>query len=310
MKPIITLFFALCFCLTLKGQDSIPQIFQPGVISKGDYESHPAFSPTGDTLYFIKCSYDLKISAICVSHKKNNRWTDAQVASFSGQYMDADPFVAKDGKTLYFMSDRPEKPGAPAKFDTDIFKVTLTANGWGVPERLPAPINSSGDEYYPTLADNGNIYFGSTRKVGLGGSDIYRCRLVDGKYQSAENLGEAINTPGNDYEAFIAPDESYLIYNSTPAGIAGLDFYISFNQNGSWTKARKLPVPISSDGIDWSPKVTRDKKLFYFSSTRNRWATLPAKPQNMQQFNERLQKEGNSLSDIYMLDLNVLMKLN
>ncbi|MEP6610458.1 MAG: hypothetical protein ABJA76_01190, partial [Mucilaginibacter sp.] len=167
-----------------------PQIFQSGVISKGDYESHATFSPTGDTVYFIKCSYDLKVSAICVSYKRNGKWTNPEVASFSGHYMDADPFVAKDGKTLYFMSNRPLNEGDQVKDDTDIWKTTLTAGGWSMPIRMGAPVNSELDEYYPTIADNGNIYFGSTRKGGLGGSDIWRCKYKNGKYQPAENLGE------------------------------------------------------------------------------------------------------------------------
>jgi len=260
-------------------------------------------------VYFIKCSYDLKVSAICVSYKRNGKWTDPEVASFSGHYMDADPFVARDGKSLYFMSNRPLKEGDPVKDDTDIWKTSLTATGWSKPIRMDAPVNSELDEYYPTIADNGNIYFGSTRKGGLGGSDIWRCKFENGKYLPAENLGEAINTPGNDYEAFIAPDESFLIYNSTSNGLARLDFYISYNKNGAWTKAVKLPEPLNSDGIEWSPKVTRDKKWFYFGSTRNRWADTPAKAENMEQFNKRLQSAGNSLADIYTVDFAEIEKL-
>ncbi len=300
-------------CVIGKAQNNknlIPQIFEPGVISKGDYESHGTFTPSGDTLYFIKCSYDLKISAICVSYKKNGKWTDPEVASFSGKYMDADPFVAKDGQTLYFMSNRPLKDGDPVKDDTDIWKVVMTKNGWSAPIRLDAPINSDQDEYYPTLADNGNIYFGSTRGGGKGGSDIWCCKFKDGKYQSAENLGDAINTPFNDYEAFIAPDESYLIYNSSqPNGLKNLDFYISYNQNGVWTKAKKLPPPISSNSIDWSPKVTRDGKWFYFGSTRSTDPMIPQHADNMQQLDQKLRSANNGLSDIYIVDFKVIKDL-
>jgi hypothetical protein len=308
MKTYITLFICLLTAGRLSAQaPKAPQIFQPGVISKGDYESHPCFSPTGDTLYFIKCSYDLNVSAICVSYLRNKRWSAPQIVSFSGKYMDADPFVAKDGKTLYFMSNRPDRDGDPAKNVTDIWMVKLGAKGWGNPVRLPAPVNSEGDEYYPTIADNGNLYFGSTRSGGIGACDIYRCRFADGKYQPAENLGDAVNTTGNDYEAFIAPDESYLIYNSTPGSfLRGLDFYISYRKNGVWQKAKKLDAPISSDGIDWAPRVTRDKKLFYFSSTRNTRTAMPAKAEHIQQFNKRLQGTGNSLADIYTVDLSLL----
>jgi hypothetical protein len=311
MKRIILLQAILLTAIALRAQNHIPepQIFQPGIISTGDYESHPAFTPSGDTLYFIKCSYDLKISNICVSYKVNGKWTSPQVASFSGKYMDSDPFVTKDGRELYYMSNRPLKEGDPVKDDTDLWKVVWTGSGWSDPINLGPVVNSASDEYYPTLADNGDLYFGSPRPGGKGGSDIWCCKYVNGQYQPAVNLGDAINTPGNDYEAFIAPDESYIIYNSSPNNIRHLDFYISYNQNGVWTKAKRLPEPLSSDDTDWSPKVTRDKKLFYFSSTRNKSADVPVKPQNIDELNRRLESAGNSMSDIYTVDFSAITGL-
>ena len=159
-----------------------PQIFGAGVISTGDYDTHPAFSPDGKTLYFLKCTADINTCTICVSHFKNNRWTEPMVAPFSGQYWDVDPFVTKDGKTVYFSSNRPLKEGDPAKADTDIWKVDVTSSGWGPPVRLDSPISSKGSEYYPTLADNGTIYFGSTCDGGR------VARIFTGVRRSTGNL--------------------------------------------------------------------------------------------------------------------------
>jgi len=305
---VITLVFSAIIGRAQNSENLAPKIFQEGVISKGDYESHPTFSPSGDTLYFIKCSYDLKLSAIYVSYKKAGQWSAPQVAAFSGKYMDADPFVTRDGKALYFMSDRPIKEGDPRQDYTDIWMVTITKNGLSAPEHLDAPVNSKMDEYYPTVAANGTIYFGSTREGGKGGSDIYRCRYQDGKYLPAENLGDAINSEFHDYEAYIAPDESYIIYNSSrPNGLKNLDFYISFNKNGVWTKAKKLAAPISSDSIDWSPKVTPDGKCFYFSSTRSKDPVIPRMADNAEQFDRKLQSANNGLSDIYIVDFKAVM---
>ncbi|MGZ3750448.1 MAG: hypothetical protein ACXVAU_04170, partial [Mucilaginibacter sp.] len=144
---LLTLFFAMLSHAQSKYE---PQIFQPGVISKGDYESHGAFSPSGDTLYFIKTSYDLKLSAICVSYHIKGHWSEPQVAPFSGRFMDADPFVTKDGREIYFMSNRPLKDGDIVKDDTDLWKVTRTTEGWSTPINLGPAINSPSDEYYPT----------------------------------------------------------------------------------------------------------------------------------------------------------------
>lgn len=305
---LITLLFSAIITCAQNNENLIPRIFQEGVISKGDYESHPAFTPGGDTLYMIKCTYDLKISAICVSYRANGKWSEPVVASFSGRYMDSDPFVTKDGRELYYMSNRPLKEGGPVQDYTDIWKVVMTKNGWSEPIRMDNNVNSTMDEYYPTMADNGDLYFGSTRPGGKGGSDIYCCKYKDGKYLPAENLGNAINTAFNDYEAFIAPDESYIIYNSSrPNGLKNLDYYISFKKNGSWTMARKLAAPINSEATDWSPKVTRDGKYFYFSSTRSKDPVTPDKADNTEQFNRKLQSANNGLSDIYMVDFKAVM---
>ena len=64
-----------------------------------------------------------------------------------------------------------------------------------VPRHLGAPINSPGAEWFPTLAADGTLYFGSDREGGNGGTDLWRSRLVDGKYAQPENLGDAINSP-------------------------------------------------------------------------------------------------------------------
>jgi Tol biopolymer transport system component len=284
-----------------------PRIFAEGVISTGDYDTHPAFSPDGKTLYFLKCTADIKTCTICVSHFKNDRWTEPTVAPFSGQYWDVDPFVTKDGKTVYFSSNRPLKEGASAKADTDIWKVEVTSSGWGSPVRLDSPINSEGSEYYPTLADNGTFYFGSTRDGSKGGSDIYRCALTNGKYAAAENLGDSINTADNEFEPFIAPDESYLIFMATiPQGLNNGDLYFSNNINGRWSKAEKLPAPFNSTGTEWSPKVTRDGQYFFFSSARNTQSISPPSAETIEQLTKRLRRAGNGLADIYQVDFSAV----
>ncbi len=291
-------------------QDSTkPALFAEGVISTGDYETHPAFSPTGDTLYFLKCLPDANFYSICVSYKKNNVWSNPEVVSFSGKYVDADPFVTKDGKTLYFVSNRPVKDGEAPKKDWDIWKTERTSSGWGNPIHLDSSINSSSSEYFPTIADNGNLYFGSSRAGGKGGADIYISRIINNKYTSPENLGDSINTTGNEYEPFIAPDENYLIFMATyPGGIANADFYISYYINGRWSKAKKLPAPINSSATEWGGKVSRDGNYFFFGSSRNKiYDSLPQR-ENMQPFEKRLHSPGNGLGDIYSIKFSELNK--
>src|SRR3989304_4100711 len=84
-----------------------PQVFAPGVISTEDYESHPEFTPDGKTLYFLKNAPNFGHWTICIAEFKNGKWSTPEVASFSVQYNDADPFITPDGSKFFFISIRP-----------------------------------------------------------------------------------------------------------------------------------------------------------------------------------------------------------
>ncbi len=310
MKKFLLLsliFISIAGCFAQTNQQVHPDIFGEGTISTGDYETHPAFSPTGDTLYFLKCLPDANFCTICVSYHKKGKWSSPEVASFSGKYVDADPFVTKDGNTIYFVSNRPLREGEPQKEDWDIWKTERNATSWNNPVHLDSPVNSSASEFFPTIADNGNLYFGSSRAGEKGRSDIYISKFKNNKYTVPENLGDSINTGDNEYEPFIAPDESYLIFMATvPNGITNADFYISYNLNGQWSKAKKLPSPINSTATEWGGKVTRDGKYFFFGSSRNRINDVLPQNENMQKYEERLHAAGNGLGDIYYIDFSVI----
>lgn len=284
-----------------------PIIFAEGVISTGDYETHPAFSPGGDTLFFLKCAPDFSTYTICVSYFDRGRWSSPVVASFSGSYQDGDPFVTSDGNEVYFVSNRPLHPGDTAKADLDIWKAVRTERGWADPVRLDPPVNSAGDEYYPTMADDGTLYFGSSREGGRGACDIYRSPRLQGRYAAVENLGDSINTAENEYEPFIAPDGSYLIYMAAhPIPLRNADLYVSYHRNGAWTHGTKLPFPFSSPGIEFSPKVTRDGKYFFFGSTRNVHDPMTTRHESIKELNTRIRGAGNGLGDIYQVDVSAL----
>ncbi|WP_191906307.1 PD40 domain-containing protein [Hymenobacter baengnokdamensis] len=296
--------------LVLPGEPVLPQqpqIFAPGIISTGEYESHPAFTASGDTLCFLKSAPDMSTWTLCFSYRRQGQWTTPVVAPFSGRYLDADPFFTRDGRTLYFMSYRPVQAGDSARRDTDIWRVHRTRTGWGAPEHLPAPVNSSEDEYYPTLTDQGALYFGSKRPGGQGGSDFYRCAPQGTGFGAAENLGPAINTAGHEYEPFIDPQERFLIFMAgRPADLRNADLYLAYRRRGQWQPARRLPMPFSSSSIEFSPKITRDGKAFFFASARSLPFVAPAQPETAAQLHHRLTSPGNGLGDIYWVDVKAL----
>ena len=288
-----------------------PTIFAPGVISTGDDDAHVAFTAGGDSAYFIKSTPTFGHWTVLISRYAAGKWQTPEVAPFSGRYNDADVAIAPDGESIFFVSNRPVRTGEPAKEDTDIWVMRRTAGGWGEPERL-APLASDGNEWFPTITKSGTVYFGSERREGnhgpAGTSDLWRSRLVDGRYTEPENLGSVINTAGQDIEGYIAPDESFLIFSSNGrADTRGsYDLYVSYQRNGEWTEPRNLGDSINSDGWDFGAKISPDGKYLFFTSNRGVLDKPLPRRLDYRELTDALRGPGNGLRDIYQVDVSAL----
>ena len=147
--------------------------------------------------------------------------------------------------------------------------VKRQSSGWGKPHHLGPQVNNQYWQIYPTVAVNGNLYFSSYDKNCIGRLDIYMCKYEKNLYSKAINLGKAINSVHLDEEAFIAPDESYLIFCSDrhEPKSGNLDLYISFcNPDGQWMKAINMGEPINSKYMDQTPMVSIDGKYLFFTA--------------------------------------------
>jgi Tol biopolymer transport system component len=284
-----------------------PTVVAPGVISTGEYESHAAFSPDGGTIYFLKNTADFNHWTIVSSRLQGDKWSPPEVVPFSGRYSDADPFVTADGSKLYFISTRPVDANKP-KEDLDVWVVERKGNGWGEPRNLGAPVNSPGAEWFPTIAADGTLYFGSDREGGKGRTDLWRARLVDGRYAQPENLGDAVNSPGDEYEPLISPDGTVLIFMAVRKGGQGSgDLWVSYLRDGAWTPAVNLPPPINSPAFEVGPKVTPDGRYLFFTSTRRTFAAAPLeKALTYAELSHQLNSPGNGLGDLYQVNLQAL----
>ena len=287
-------------------------LFAPSVISIGDYESHATFTPDGREIYFLKMAPNFSRWTIFVSRYRDGRWSEPAVASFSGQYQDADPYITGDGKHFYFISDRPVETGGERQSHHDIWVMDKTDSGWSAPRHLPAPVNSDADSYYPMVLKNGTLYFGSQRNDSKGLGDIYRAMpQKDGSY-AVENLGPPVNTSAGEYEAFVTEDERLLLLAATkrPDSLGDYDLYISHKQgDGKWSEPVNLGPEINSPARELSPKLTPDGKYLIWMSCRVR--VLPAKPQrrNTAEVLQELHAPGNGLGDIYQIDVSAVSAL-
>jgi hypothetical protein len=138
-------------------------------------------------------------------------------------------------------------------------------------------VNSDGYDNYPAVTANGTLYFASERAGGKGRADLYRSRLVDGRYTAAENLGDPINTPSVEADPYIAPDESFLIFcTEREDGFGEGDLYISYRNADSWTKPVNLGATINAAAFDYTPLVSPDQKRFYWSRGWGEIYEIPA----------------------------------
>lgn len=254
-----------------------PKIFAKEVIAKnGEFVGYCSFSPDGKQLYYAVTNKDwfpshmIRISADRLSQKDTLYLKDK---NYEGE-----PFVTKDGNTLYFTAVLPPKEGE--QWNADIFRVRKTTNGWSSPERLDSSVNTKASEWHISIARNNAVYFTSEREEGTSAlhGDIYRGEISGDKILNVTKLPSPINTKFNDSDPLIAQDESYLIFHSDrPGGFGQHDLYISFNKKGKWTNPVNMGSEINSPGWEMAPTLTPDGKYLLYTYRKEMVTKDPAR---------------------------------
>lgn len=252
-----------------------PVVFAPGIVTTGLYTRDVAMTPDGSELYFGVLLGG--IAAIMETHQQpNGTWSEPEVAPFSRdtRFFNLEPHITPDGQRLMFLSTRVTDPGEEDLrnwSNQDIWVVDREGSGWGEPYDIGAPVNSADAEFFPSVTNDGTIYF--TRGISDGQeSYIYRSRHVDGVYQEPERLGPGVNSTSNQFNAFIAPDESYLILCTADRddSLGGTDYFVTFrNDSDEWSGPINLGVPVNTPrNAEFSPYVSPDGRFLFFMGTR------------------------------------------
>lgn len=283
-----------------------PAMVAEGVLSTPDDELNSAFTPDGRTVYFSR-NFGDRFGVILVSHMANGKWSPPEVAPFSGQFSDYDPFVSPDGARLYWISTRPVD--GKAREDYDIWMVERSGNGWGTPVHLDAPINTEAQEFYPTVSASGTLYFSSSRPGGKGrGGDIYRAVREGDRFGAPESLGDSVNAAVHDADPYIAPDESYIVFASygREGGIGGGDLYVSHRRDGVWGSARHIGNGVNSAAREYCPIVSPDGKWLYFTSMVGFIDMPRSHPFTLKELRTGVSGTRNGLGNVYRVPSTVL----
>lgn len=178
--------------------------WQPVTTIDGDVnteydEGASCLSPDGKTMYFTRCSSDPdypRYAEIWKSQRSDASWGKATKCDISRDTLSsfAHPAVSPDGEWLYFVSDMPGGEGG-----LDIWRTRITSNGFGGVENLGRPINTAGDEMFPSFRPNGDFYFSSNGHPGMGGLDIFIAREDSITGTIIENQQFPLNSSADDF---------------------------------------------------------------------------------------------------------------
>lgn len=290
-----------------------PQVFAGGIVSTGLSERDLTMTPDGNEIYFsAQIGRDSNFSAIVVVRRIDGEWVWPAIAPFSGQFFDLEPAIAPDGSRMYFVSNRP-KPGATGPVsDEDIWVMDREGEGWSEPRNLGAPVNTDRPEFFPSLTRDGTLYF--TASDAEGTELIFRARPVAGGFGKPERLGPQVNTGTGRFNAFIAPDESFLIFSSygREDSLGGVDYYVAFRTpQDKWSDPINLGERVNRpSGAEWSASLSPDGKQLFFMSSRSVFVDRRApRPMNYAELRQLSDLAMNGNADIWWVDAGFVEKL-
>ena len=206
-----------------KGKWGKPQAIDSELNSVFD-EGACSFTPDGRTMYLTQCKSDPdypRYATIVVSNRSDAAWskpTEVMIAKDTLSSF-AHPAVSPNGEWLYFVSDMPGGLGG-----YDIWRCRLLSNNSvGAPENLGEPVNTPGNEMFPTFRPNGDLYFSSDGHPGMGGLDIF---IAKGK--TIEHPGFPLNSQGDDFGMTFEGRLNKGFFCSSRGDARGYDHIYSF----------------------------------------------------------------------------------
>lgn len=286
------------------------ELFAPGIVSNGFNNRDMAMTPDGSEFYFAVNMRNFELSTIVTIHQTRGGWDGPYVPAFARDHnlKFLEPAISPDGSKFFFVAS--QKDG---KNNNDIWVMNREAEGWGEPVKLGDTINTAVSETFPSLTNSGTLYF-SRVSEDPAVEHIYRSKLVDGSYTEAERLPENVNAGKTRFNAFVAPDESYLIVSvyGREDSLGSIDYYIVYrNLQDEWSEPVNLGDRINTAGAqEYSPFVSRDGNYFFFMSSR-----LPEDDDlnddtySLDGLNKVFNNPQNGNSDIYWIDAGFIEKL-
>jgi peptidoglycan-associated lipoprotein len=224
--------------------DGINSEFEDGTpVLIGDYKE----------IYFTRCEAGKREKKGCIimhSVKNGDEWSEPKnIGILPDSLVAAHPALTPDGKTLYFVSDMAGGSGGK-----DIWVATRSGNEWSKPTNLGPDINTSGNELFPFVRDDGTLYFSSDGLIGMGGLDIFKAVAQPDNSWVVQNMKSPVNSSADDFGIIFENGNERGIFSSTRKGRGNDDLYafefppLKFNITGL-VKDEKTGAPITGSTV-------------------------------------------------------------
>jgi len=245
---------------------STPEVFAPGIVNTEEFiEIEGMFGADMNTFYFVRRD-EKEVYSLNVIEYKNNQWQKSIVATAVSE-----PSISPDGNTIYLKN----------KF------IERTSDGWSELKSLGAPFENI-DIMRLSASSNGTYYFDTyTPKLD---TPIRYSRLINGKYEQPKSLGPQFGIGRYNAHPYIAPDESFIIFDSVREdGQGRSDIYISYRAaDGSWGPAINMGDKINTAHSEKNPSLSPDGQFLFF---------------------DKRTKRGNEEVNIYWVDAQIIETL-
>lgn len=250
-----------------------PVMFAPGIVSTGLNERDLLISQDGRTIWYGLMGQGLV--TVMETRLENGRWTEPSPVPFhiDEAFACFEPTLSTDEGTVLFLSNRAaaDQQQGQGWANQNIFRSRLVDGAWMEAEALPAPVTSDAAEYFPSLAADGTLYF--SRENDQGHAYIWAAEPEGDNFAEPSRLSSAVNVGESNYNATVAPDESWIILcvMGHAENLGAADYWISFSEEGGgWTPAVNLGVRFNGPGLRASSvSVSPDGRYLFFSSNRS-----------------------------------------
>lgn len=254
-----------CLCLLAAGNAIASPVRLTASSERSDYNL--STSADGRHRVFARSDAQFANARIFESTRTASGWSTPQPIAFTDtRWRDSDPWLTPDGRTLYFISDRPT-PTRGERHDLDLWRVHRTDDGWSAPEHLGDAVNSVGEELGPELHGD-TLYFASSRAGGRGGLDLYAARVDADRIGAAHALPEPLNSATSESDLTFSPD------GRTAAFWRVLDrrllLHVATREGDGWSAPAPLGDAANPGPMQITPAFAADGRSLVFASNAPR----------------------------------------